>query len=153
LDRVASAFPSGERLVEQILQVSREGLSESIHDGFVFTLAAVAFAIIAAILMKNKRLGEQGAAPVADPGSRQERLVTGITLEYLARRIEGANGDAPDLISAVSNLVPDADGSERERALLAVDRVLRPLALEALRASLERNGARQEDLDDVRQTR
>ena len=64
-----------------------------------------------------------------------------------------ANGDAPALISAASNLVPGADGPERERALLAVDRVLRPLALEALRASLERNGARQEDLDDVRQTR
>ena len=153
LDRVASAFPGGERLVGQILQVSREGLSESIHDGFVFTLAAVAFAIIAAILMKNIRLGEQGAAPVADPRSRQERLVTGITLEYLARRIEGANGDAPDLISAASNLVPYADASERERAILAVNRVLRPLALEALRASLERNGAYQEDLDDVRQTR
>lgn len=153
MDRVASAFPGGERLVEQILQVSREGLSDSIHDGFVFTLPAVAFAIIAAILMKNIRLGEQGAAPVADPGSRQGKLVTGITLEYLARRIEGANGDAPDLISAASNLFPYADGSERERAMLAVDRVLRPLALEALRASLERNGAHQEDLDDVRQTR
>jgi len=153
LDRVASAFPGGERLVEQILQVSREGLSASLHDGFVFTLIAVAFAIVAALLMKNIRPGEQGAAPVADPGSRQDRLVTGITLEYLARRIENANGEAPDLISAASKLIPGADGSESERALLAVDRVLRPLALEALRASLERNGARQEDLDDVRQTR
>jgi EmrB/QacA subfamily drug resistance transporter len=153
LDRVASVFPGGERLVEQILQVSREGLSASLHDGFVFTLIAVAFAIVAALLMKNIRLGEQGAAPVAEPGSRQDRLVTGITLEYLARRIENANGDAPDLISAASNLVPGADGPESGRALLAVDRVLRPLALEALRASLERNGARQEDLDDVRQTR
>ena len=65
--------------------------------------------------------------------------MTGITLEYLARRVEGANGDVPDLIFSASNLVPDADGSERERALLAVDRVLRPLALEALRTSLERN--------------
>jgi EmrB/QacA subfamily drug resistance transporter len=153
LDRVASVFPGGERLVEQILQVSREGLSASLHDGFVFTLIAVAFAIVAALLMKNIRLGEQGAAPVAEPGSRQDRLVTGITLEYLARRIENANGDAPDLISAASNLVPGADGPESGRALLAVDRVLRPLALEALRASLEINGARQEDLDDVRQTR
>jgi EmrB/QacA subfamily drug resistance transporter len=153
LDRVASVFPGGERLVEQILQVSREGLSAALHDGFVFTLIAVAFAIVAALLMKNIRLGEQGAAPVADPGSRQDRLVTGITLEYLARRIENANGDAPDLTSAASNLVPGVDGPESERALLAVDRVLRPLALEALRASLERNGARQEDLDDVRQTR
>ena len=143
LDRVASAFPGGEQLVEQILQVSREGLSDSLHDGFVFTLVAVSAAIVAALLMKNIRLGEEGneAAPVAAPGpSRQDGLVAGITLEYLARRIEGANGDSPNLISAALKLVPDTEGSERDRAQLAVDRVLRPLALEALGTSLERNG-------------
>jgi MFS family permease len=143
LDRVASAFPGGEQLVDQILQVSREGLSNSLHDGFVFTLVAVSVAIAAAFLMKNIRLGDQGqvALPVAAPGpSRQDGLVTGITLEYLARRIESANGDSRSLISAASKLVPGAEGSERERAQLAVDRVLRPLALEALGASLERNG-------------
>ena len=143
LDRVASAFPGGEQLVEQILQVSREGLSDSLHDGFVFTLVAVSAAIVAALLMKNIRLGEERneAAPVAAPGpSRQDGLVAGITLEYLARRIEGANGDSPNLISAALKLVPDTEGSERDRAQLAVDRVLRPLALEALGTSLERNG-------------
>jgi len=143
LDRVASAFPGGEQLVNQILQVSREGLSDSLHDGFLFTLVAVSAAIVAAILMKNIRLGERGqeAAPVAAPGfTRQDRLVTGITLEYLASRIEGANGDSWNLISAASKLVPEAEGSERDRAQLAVDRVLRPLALEALGAGLERNG-------------
>ena len=95
LDRVASAFPGGEQLVDQILQVSREGLSQSLHDGFVFTFVAVAAAIVASLLTKNIRLGdqEQGTAPVAN-----DRLVTGITLEYLARRIESANGDSePDL--------------------------------------------------------
>jgi MFS family permease len=143
LDRVASAFPGGEQLVEQILQVSREGLSDSLHDGFVFTLVAVSAAIVAALLMKNIRLGEERneAAPVAAPGpSRQDGLVAGITLEYLARRIEGANGDSPNLISAALKLVPDTEGSERDRAQLAVDRVLRPLALEVLGSSLERNG-------------
>ena len=143
LDRVASAFPGGEQLVEQILQVSREGLSDSLHDGFIFTLVAVSAAIVATLLMKNIRLGEEGneAAPVAAPGpSRQDGLVAGITLEYLARRIEGANGDSPNLISAALKLVPDTEGSERDRAQLAVDRVLRPLALEALGSSLERNG-------------
>ena len=143
LDRVASAFPGGEQLVEQILQVSREGLSDSLHNGFVFTLVAVSAAIVAALLMKNIRLGEEGneVAPVAAPGpARQDGLVAGITLEYLARRIEGANGDSPNLISAALKLVPDTEGSERDRAQLAVDRVLRPLALEALGSSLERNG-------------
>ncbi|MDQ3863875.1 MAG: MFS transporter, partial [Actinomycetota bacterium] len=141
LDRVASAFPGGEQLVREILQVSRDGLSNSLHDGFVFTLVAVSGAIVAALLMKNIRLGVQGAAPAAATDLKQDKLVTGITLEYLARRIEGANGDSPNLISAASKLVPGADGSERERARIAVDRVLRPLALEALGTSVERNGA------------
>ena len=145
LDRVASAFPGGEQLVDQILQVSRDGLSDSLHDGFVFTLVAVSFAIVAALLMKNIRLGDrgagQGAVPAAAPALQQDRVMTGITLEYLARRIEGANGDSPHLISAASNLVPDAEGSERERAEVAVDRILRPMALEALGTSLGRNGA------------
>ncbi|HEX6710808.1 MAG TPA: MDR family MFS transporter [Rubrobacter sp.] len=143
LDRVASAFPGGEQLVNQILQVAREGLSDSIHDGFVFTLVAVSFAIVAALLMKNIHLGEerQGAAPAAAPDLRQDRLVTGIALEYLARRIESANGGSPNLISAASKLVPEEEGSERARAQVAVDRVLRPMALEALNASVERNGA------------
>ena len=129
LDRVASAFPGGEQLVDQILQVSREGLSDSLHDGFVFTLVAVSAAIVAALLMKNIRLGgqEQDAPSVAAPGhTTQDRLVTGITLGYLARRIESANGDSQSLISAASKLVPGAEGSERERAQLAVDQVLRP---------------------------
>src|SRR5919112_131722 len=141
LDRVASAFPGGEQLVAQILQVSREGLSDSLHDGFVFTLIAVSGAIVAALFMKNIRLGDQGqsAAPATD--LERDRLLTGITLEYLARRIEGANGDSPHLISAASRLVPDAEGSERERARVAVDRVLRPLALETLATSVKRNGS------------
>jgi hypothetical protein len=138
-DRVASAFPGGQQLVNQILQVSRDGLSNSLHDGFTFTLVAVSFAIVAALLMKNIRLGDQGAAPA--PDLKQDRMLTGITLEYLAGRIEDANGDSPNLISAASRLVPDAEGSERERAGIAVDRILRPMALEALGTSIERNGA------------
>jgi MFS family permease len=141
LDRIASAFPGGEQIVNQILHAARVGLSNSIHDGFMFTLVAVSFAIVAAVLMKNIRLGDQAAAPAPAPSLQQDRVLTGITLEYLARRIEGANGDSPNLISAASKLVADAEGSERERAEIAVDRVLRPMALEALGTSLGRNGA------------
>jgi hypothetical protein len=132
-------------VVNQILDAARTGLSNSIHDGFVFTLVAVAFAIVAAVVMKNVRLGDQGAGqdatPTPVPDLKQDRVLTGITLEYLARRIEGANGDSPNLISAASRLVPDAEGSERERAEVAADRILRPLALEALDASLGGNGS------------
>jgi MFS family permease len=147
LDRIASAFPGGQQLVDQIVHAARVGLSNSIHDGFMFTLVAVSFAIVAALLMKNIRLGDQGAGQSAVPAAapapalKQDSVLTGITLEYLARRIEGANGDSPNLISAASSLVPEAEGSERARAGIAVDRILRPLALEALGTSLGRNGA------------
>jgi hypothetical protein len=144
LDRIASAFPGGEQLVDQIVHAARVGLSNSIHDGFMFTLVAVSFAVVAAVLMKNIRLGDegagQGAVPAAAPALKQDRVLTGITLEYLARRIEGANGDSPNLISAASRLVPEAEGSDSERAGIAVDRILRPMALEALGTSLGRNG-------------
>src|SRR5919107_1438951 len=73
LDRVASAFPGGEQLVNQILQVAREGLSNSIHDGFVFTLVAIAFAIAAALLMKNIRL-EGPAVKTPEEGTSDSAL-------------------------------------------------------------------------------
>jgi EmrB/QacA subfamily drug resistance transporter len=145
LGRIASAFPGGEQVVNQILDAARTGLSNSIHDGFVFTLVAVSLAIVAAVLMKNVRLGDQDEdqpAPATGHGLKRDRVLTVITLEYLARRIEGSNGDSPNLISAASNLVPfEAGGSERERAGIAVDRVLRPMALEVLGAGLRANGS------------
>ena len=73
LHRVASAFPGGEQLVNQILQIAREGLSNSIHDGFVFTLVAVAFAILAAVLMKNIRL-EEPAMKTPEEGAPDSAL-------------------------------------------------------------------------------
>ena len=73
LTRAASAFPGGEQLVRQVIQVAREALSDSIHDGFVFVLFAVGCAIGAALLMKNIRLEEvqsvepeQRGAPASD---------------------------------------------------------------------------------------
>src|SRR5919107_1524836 len=98
LDRIASAFPGGQQLVQQILHAARVGLSNSLHDGFVFTLVAVSAAIVAALLMKNIRLGEQGkeAAPVAAPGpSRQDGLVAGDSLADLGHRLGRAQRGSP----------------------------------------------------------
>ena len=78
LDRIASAFPGGEQLVDQIVHAARVGLSNSIHDGFMFTLVAVSFAIVAAILMKNIRLGDQGAGQGAAPAAVPESNRTGV---------------------------------------------------------------------------
>jgi MFS family permease len=144
LVRAASAFPGGVQLVNEVIQTARQALSDSIHEGFVFVLVAVALSIAATLLMKNIRLEErdaaQGFAPAAVVGGKQDALLTGIALEYLARRIESANGDAPNLIYAAAALVPEAEGSRGERARIAADRVLRPMALQALKSGLERDG-------------
>lgn len=77
LDRAATAFPGGEQIVDQILQVARVGLSNSIHDGFVFTLVAVAFAIVAALLMKDIRLEAQTpAVEMPEEGTPDSAIAT-----------------------------------------------------------------------------
>ena len=72
-------------------------------------------------------------------GGRRE-LLTGVALEYLARRIESADGGYPNLVAAASNLVPTAEGTLQERARLATKRVIRPLALRALASEIGLDG-------------
>jgi hypothetical protein len=132
LYRAASAFPGGEHLMGQVIQSAREALSGSIHDGFVFVLFAAGCAIGAALLMKNVKLEERNAEPSA-PTSEAERdwelLVAGIALEHLSRRIESANGDAPNLVRAASTLVPhEAGSSEHTLALRANEEVIEPIS-------------------------
>jgi len=114
LDRVASAFPGGEQLVDQILQVARDGLSDSLHHGFVFTLLAVSAAIVAALLMKNIRLEEEKPAAQAPDEGAPDPALAG-TLETDARSDEDRDL-ARFLISA--DLSPSADPNPEEAAAL-----------------------------------
>jgi EmrB/QacA subfamily drug resistance transporter len=75
LARAASGLPGGERLLGQVLQIARESLSNSIHEGFVFILVAVGFSIIAALIMRNVRL-EASSAETAVPGMKQRETAT-----------------------------------------------------------------------------
>ena len=144
LDRAVSAIPGGPQVLESVISTARQGLSDSIHNGFVFVLVAVIAAIAAALLMKNIHLDEklpsQAAAPAPATDGRRESLATGVALEYLARRIESANGESPNLISAASNLVPNDGSSQKDRARLAASQVLRPLALKSMISSVQTNG-------------
>jgi hypothetical protein len=145
LSQAASAFPGGQQVVDEVVRVAREALSGSIHDGFVFTLFAVGFAILAALLMRNIHLDESpaGRAPVGQANGNNT-LLTGITLAYLARRIEGANGDSPNLVRTASGLVsPNGDASEHARALRANEEVLKPLSRTLLTSYLQRRNEEQ----------
>jgi MFS family permease len=143
LSQTASAFPGGQQVVDEVIQVAREALSGSIHTGFVFTLFAVGLAILAALLMRNIRLDESPAgrtlAPVGQANGNKETLLTGVALAYLARRIESANGDSPNLVRTASELVsPNGDASEHARALRANEEVLKPLSRNLLISYLQR---------------
>ncbi len=70
LSEAASAFPGGEAMVDEVVDVAREALSGSIHDGFVFILVAVGASILAALAMKNVRLEKQPGVASAGPASR-----------------------------------------------------------------------------------
>lgn len=146
LSRAVSAFPGGEQLLAAVLRSARAALAHSIHEGFLFTLVAVLLGFMAALAMKNLHLDDAslpGHAPeMQQPDSDRERqraILTGITLEYLARRVESANGDSPNLISAASRLVPESKGTEKERAVIAAREVLRPLAVQVLLSGMRRD--------------
>ena len=136
LTRVASTLPGGEQLVGQVIQAARESLSNSIHHGFVFVLFASAFAIIAALLMKNVRLEARNIETAVlgeKPERDQESLVAALTLVNLSRHIEEANGSSLRLMRTASKLVStDGDTSERVLALRANEEVLKPLSQELL---------------------
>lgn len=57
-----------------------------------------------------------------------ERLKAAAIFLGLARRIESSGGDYPNLTLAAANLAEGQGGTERERALRASERILRPLA-------------------------
>lgn len=144
LSQAASAFPGGEQVVDGVVAVAREALSDSIHDGFVFTLFAVGLSILAALLMKNIRLdgSAAGRTPASAVHTNKDTLLSGVTLAYLARRIESANGGSPNLVRTASELVlPNGDASEHARALRANEEVLKPLSQTLLMSYLQqRNG-------------
>jgi MFS family permease len=62
LTSTASTFPGGEQAADQIIEVARQSLSGSIHQGFVFVLFSVLAAIAAAFMMKDVRLSEKNDA-------------------------------------------------------------------------------------------
>jgi hypothetical protein len=139
----------------------REGLAAAMHTVFVAGLPILAVAFVASLFIKelplrNTAFADQDAgkemlrsandsAPEGVHGWAQDAngiegklLLTGITLEYLARKIESANGEFPNLVAAASVLSPDGpngSGTPHERAQLYARQVIRPLALQMMFAA------------------
>jgi hypothetical protein len=161
------------RLPDGIVAGIREGLAAAMHPVFVVGIPIIALAFVATLFIKALPLrtrafvddeadtpedgtARQVGARVGAP-SRSERLVMhGLALEYLARRIENANGDYPNLVSAAAALAPpgtNGSGTRNERARATARDVIRPLALQTLLASTGRaSGIRAESLIPARLT-
>jgi EmrB/QacA subfamily drug resistance transporter len=135
----------------------REGLAAAMHPVFVVGIPIISLAFVATLFIKELPLrtrafvdeevgGPEGAmahgagARTDGMGPSELLIMRALALEYMARRIERANGDSPKLISAASALSPtgtrgDTDG---ERARATAWEVIRPLALQTLLAATGR---------------
>src|SRR5919199_1636409 len=144
----------------------REGLAAAMHTVFVAGLPILAVAFVASLFIKELPLrntafadedagkemlrsanqsvpeGIHGQAQPVNGAAGDKLLLSGVTLAYLAQRIENANGSSPNLVRAASELVsPNGDASsEHARALQASQEVLKPLSQSLLTSYLrERN--------------
>lgn len=135
-------------LPEAVATGIREGLAAALHPVFWAGVPIVALAFFLTLFIKElplktvapmdeaRRKETEEAGPVEENNGKkssvarneEDFVLTSLALSQLAHEIESANGDAPDLISAASSLVPDSEGSERDRANAAAKHVIRPMA-------------------------
>lgn len=126
------------------------GLADAMHPIFVAGIPIISVAFVLTLFIEEVPLkttafvdedaeGEEGGeGEEAREDARSKALFAGSALNYLAGRIEDANGDAPDLILAASSLTPDAALSERDRANLAAKNIIRPMAARILLTEVRR---------------
>jgi hypothetical protein len=82
--------------------------------------------------------GADGLGRATNGTVKEKLLLTGLSLEYLAYKIENSNDDCPDLVAAASALAPaepNAPGPPHARARLYAREVVRPLALQMMLAT------------------
>jgi hypothetical protein len=88
--------------------------------------------------------GPSAPLPAEDNAAASRLLLAGLSMEYLARRLEEADGDYPNLTRAAAALVPETSkngNSTHQDARLATRNILRPLALRAMLAGVRAAGS------------
>ena len=152
------------QLPEAIATGIREGLAAAMHPVFVMGLPILAVAFGATLFIKelplrNTAFADEDAvskemfkstnqsAPEGVRGLDQDTndtvkaklLLTGLSLEYLAYRIENADDELADFVAAASALAPDeppdATDPPHERARLYAREIVRPLAVQMMLAA------------------
>jgi EmrB/QacA subfamily drug resistance transporter len=150
------------QLPEAVATGIREGLAAAMHPVFVVALPILAVAFVATLFIKELPLrdtafadedageemlrsatqsvpeGVHGLDRATNGTVKEKLLLMGLSLEYLAYKIENADGECPRLVAAASALAPDepnAPGSPHERARLYAREVVRPLAVRMMLAT------------------
>ena len=150
------------QLPEAVATGIREGLAAAMHPVFVTALPILAVAFVATLFIKELPLrdtafadedagkemlrsanqsvpeGVHGLDPATNGTGKRKLLLTGLSLEYLAYKMENADDECPRLVAAASALAPDepnASGPPHERARLYAREVVRPLALQMMLAA------------------
>jgi EmrB/QacA subfamily drug resistance transporter len=120
LSQAASTFPGGEQVVDQVVEVAREALSGSIHDGFVFTLGAVGLAIGAALLMENIRLEEKLTISSPEQNDPADGAALAVSLADALRKDPARSLRDEALVGFLLSIGGTDTSSDRKRAAIGL---------------------------------
>lgn len=143
--------PQGKALLHEFLNLVTTSLASAISNVFFLATIAVAVALVASFFLREVPLRKSNQAGLAgtdgaDDSDLRKKLAAGLTVEYIANRIETETDRYPGLTGAAAKLVSaDGEESEEERALRASRKVLRPLAHGLLSEYLTASGVLQHD--------
>jgi hypothetical protein len=106
--------------VDQVVEVAREALSGSIHDGFVFTLGAVGLAIGAALLMENIRLEEKLAVSSPEQNDPADGAALAVSLADALRKDPARSLRDEALVGFLLSIGGTDMSSDRKRAAIGL---------------------------------
>jgi EmrB/QacA subfamily drug resistance transporter len=134
------------QLPEAVATGIREGLAAAMHPVFVAGLPIIAVAFVATLFIKELPLRTVAFADIegnvpepddAESNGKEALLRSGLTVAYLSRLVESRRWSSPELLRAASELVErNGEASMREKALMANEEVLEPLARSLLSSYL-----------------
>jgi len=154
-DASSIGSPEAIKQLKPVFQhVVRAAFTNSLHTVFLTAVPIALVGWLAVLFLKELPLRSSrhpvetpapatDAAPAPAPRlaldgiGRDDALVSGLLLSMVAQRVDRLDGAASPLVPALAGLVPDASGTETERARFAVDQVIRPSALALIQRAHE----------------
>ena len=119
LEQAASTFPGGEQLLSEVIKTARVALSDSIHDGFVFTFVAVVAAVGVSLAMKNVRLEAPATESYEPEGDTSTAALVSRLTDALRKDAAGGSGDEA-LVAALAAAEDATTPAGRRGAAIAL---------------------------------